>query len=313
MSGTKAFVYIGTLLIVCLLLMGGSPYPTVYFQMADPVADEYGYGTYQYPGNIAFKPYKGLFDLTGFKVWSEKPGEIYFDTGFEVVTNPWAAPEGFIHQNLRIFIDSQPDQGFTNLPQPGAEVRFNPAYGWDLCLKIVGWENSQLLVADGLKLKTWPLKTELLRDGRTIRAKVPESQIGCPQKSWNYYVMVGSYDGFGADFFRKVKAKKGEWVFGGGLDQEIEPQVMDILAPAKGPHSQTKQLSSFNRETGELAELTPVGLELGAKNHFFWIVAAGALIVLGAAVGLFRYQTNKISWFWVPKSRKPAATKICKI
>lgn len=305
MNRKSTFIHIFLIILVSLSLLGAAvAYPVVYFEMTDPVADEYGYGTYQYPGNIAFKPYKGLFDITGFKVWSEKPGEVCFDTTFKTVTNPWAAPEGFIHQNLRIFIDSKPQQGFTTLPQPGAGVRFNPKNGWDLGLKIVGWENSQLFTAEGEKVKMWPLKAELLGDGRTIRAKVATSQIGIPAKTWNYYVMVGSYDGFGEDFFRKVNQKRGEWVIGGGLDQAIEPQVLDILAPATGPYSQVAQLSSFARENGSLAMLTPVGLVQNRPNRWLWIVV---ILGLGAVAVFLITKSHKISWFWVPKIKKAAA------
>ncbi|HYH05034.1 MAG TPA: glucodextranase DOMON-like domain-containing protein [Bacillota bacterium] len=301
----STFIYICLWCLAGFCLLGAAAaYPVVYFQMSDPVADEYGYGTYQYPGNIAFKPYKGLFDITGFKVWSERTGEVCFDTTFGTVTNPWAAPEGFIHQNLRIFIDSQPQRGFTTLPQPGAGVRFNPKNGWDLGLKVVGWENSQLFTAEGNRVKMWPLKAELLGDGSTIRVKVATSQIGIPAPTWNYYVMVGSYDGFGEDFFRKVNQKRGEWVIGGGLDQALEPQVLDILAPATGPRSQVAQLSSFNRETGALAELSPVGLAQNAPNWWIWV---GGLLIAGSGLIWLLSKSNKISWFWVPKVKKAEA------
>ena len=139
------FLNLILLVVIALFLMGAAS-PEVYFQMTDPVGDEHGYGTYQYPSNIAFKPYVGLFDITEFKVWTDRKGQIYFDTTFGRITNPWMAPEGFIHQNLRIFIDSVPKEGAQILHHRGANVSFNPNYAWDLCLKIVGWGNSRLLV-----------------------------------------------------------------------------------------------------------------------------------------------------------------------
>jgi carbohydrate-binding DOMON domain-containing protein len=302
MAKRKALVYIWVAMALSVLLAGAG-YPAVYFEMADPAGDEYGYGSYQYPSNIAFKPYKGLFDITGFKVWSEKPGEIYFDTVFAANSNPWAAPEGYIHQNLRIFIDSRPGEGFANLPQRGAYARFNPKYAWDICLKLVGWENSQLLLAAGNRIKMWPLKTEVLGDGKSIRAKVATRLVGYPEKSWNYYVFVGSYDGFGEDFFRKVMRKNGEWVFGGGLDESIEPNIIDLLAPPKGRTNQIKQLSSFDRETGELAELEPVGSNIAIPG---WLIRGGwialVLLILGVAVIIW-FKPKKISWFWVPPTK----------
>lgn len=302
MARRKALLYIWITLGLSLLLIGAG-YPAVYFEMRDPAGDEYGYGSYLYPTNIAFKPYKGLFDITGFKVWSEKPGVIYFDTSFAANTNPWAAPEGFIHQNLRIFIDSRPGAGLVNLPQRGAYVSFDPKYAWDIGLKLVGWENSQLLLVKGNQIKMWPLKTEVLGDGRTIRAKVAATRTGYPEKRWNYYVFVGSYDGFGADFFRNVMQKQGEWVIGGGLDKLIEPNIMDLLAPPNGSRNQIKQLSSFNRETGALARLEPVGGGVATTN---WMLYCGwvALILLTlAGVVIVWVKPKQISCFWIRRSK----------
>lgn len=272
----------------------------VYFEMKDPLGDEYGYGSYRYPSNIAFQPYQGLFDITEFKVWSEKPGTIYFDTSFAKITNPWMAPEGFIHQNLRILVDSIPARGRTELPAKGAYVSFNPKFGWDFCLKVVGWGNSQIIVDDNGSFKQQPLKVEKLADNRTIRANVPESLIGTPNRKWKYYVLVGSFDGFGEDFFRKVKKDHGEWVIGGGLDQTIEPQVLDILANAGGRHKQAKQLKSFDIKSGKLATLHPVGYGgLTFRDQFGKFLILVGLAGLGYGIHQLAGKRRKVFWFWV--------------
>lgn len=279
----------------------GGEVSQVYFEMKDPLGDEHGYGTYRYPSNIAFQPYKGLFDITEFKVWRDNPETIYFDTSFVKITNPWVAPEGFIHQNLRIFVDSKSGSGQTELPKKGAYISFNPKYGWDFCLQVVGWGNSQLIIDDNGNLKQLPLKAEKLADNQTIRASVPESLIGMPDRKWKYYVLVGSFDGFGEDFFRKVKKEHTEWIIGGGLDETIEPQVMDILANAGGKHSQIKQLKSFDQNSGKLATLHPVGA--GLKFN----LSEGAdkvlilLVLVGLGYGLYRLipTRQRIIWFWV--------------
>lgn len=270
----------------------------VYFTMEDPLGDEHGYGTYRYPSNVAFQPYQGLFDIIEFKVWSEQPGTIYFDTTFAKVTNPWMAPEGFIHQNIRILVDSMPERGQTELPKKGAYVSFHPKFSWDFCLKVLGWGNSQVILDDNGKLKYQPLKAELLRDNRTIRAGVPESIIGKPDRNWKYYVLVGSFDGFGEDFFRKVRKDHGEWHFGGGLDQTGEPQVMDILAREHGSKSQSKQLKSFDLNTKKLAVLYPVGHStIGLPD---WLVKCFSFLVLGClGYGIYRFlRKGQIFWFW---------------
>lgn len=282
--------------------LGAAATPEVYFEMKDPLGDEHGYGAYRYPSNVAFQPYQGLFDITEFKVWGEKPGLIYFDTTFVKVTNPWIAPEGFIHQNLRIMVDSIPEQGQTELPKKGAYVSFNPKYGWDFGLKVVGWGNSQVILNENGTLKYLPLKSEILGDNRTIRASIQESVIGKPNRNWKYYVLVGSFDGFGEDFFRRVRKDHGEWNIGGGLDQTIEPQVMDILAFESGGQNQAKQLKSFDLKNNSLAILYPVGHGFIGLNLLGWLGKFFGLVVLGGlGYGIYRLscKQQKIFWFWI--------------
>lgn len=296
----RRLLTIGVTFGLALLLMGAA-YPRVYFKMSDPVGDDRGYGGYQYPTNIAFKPYQGLLDITGFNVWSEQDGQIYFDTSFARMSNPWMAPEGFIHQNLRIFIDYRPNEGMTVLPKPGAGVRFHPDYAWDACLRIAGWGNSEIFIFRDGELKRHSLKVSLVGEN-TIRAVVPVDTMGVPAGAWNYYVLVGSYDGFRDDFFRKITQNPEEWSIGGGKGAAVEPRVMDLLAPESGGHSQWNQLRSFNERRQELAELYPVGPRRNSIS--FWgavLRVAGVLVLLGCGYWGYRFFKNggNISWFWV--------------
>jgi len=295
----KIQVWLVLLFFSTTIALGSTP-SEIYFTMKDPLGDDYGYGTYRYPSNVAFQPYQGLFDITEFKVWSEQPGTIYFDTTFAKVTNPWIAPEGFIHQNIRIMVDHIPEQGQTELSKKGAYISFNPKSGWDLCLKVVGWGNSQVISDQNGELKYQPLKAELLGDNRTIRAIVPEALVGKPNRNWKYYVLVGSFDGFGEDFFRKVRKDHGEWHIGGGLDQIGEPQVMDILAYEKGSQSQVKQLKSFDLPNHKLAMLNPVGDRTISFNLLSWLGnSLGFLLVGSLGYGLYRLlRKGQIFWFW---------------
>ncbi len=274
--------------------------PEVYFEMKDALGDEHGYGTYQYPTNIAFKPYQGLFDITNFKVVPGDKGWVYFDTGFANITNPWVAPEGFIHENLRIFINKQPGRGLATLPYPGANIRFDPNYGWEVGLQIVGWGNSRLLILeDQHTIRVRPLKVELLQDGKTIRAFVPEQYIGIPQKNWRYYVFVGSYDGFGEDFFRKVDHQLGEWVVGGGLGKNLDPRILDLLAPEKGKYSQERQLRSFDTQDGKIAVVFPVGKANHSWDPVTWLYICLIIVCISGFTYLVIKKPRHISWFWI--------------
>lgn len=60
------FIYIGFMLIVFLsipILAQGN----IIFEVEDPLNDDYGPGTYQYPTNEAFHG-EGFFDITYFSI-----------------------------------------------------------------------------------------------------------------------------------------------------------------------------------------------------------------------------------------------------
>jgi carbohydrate-binding DOMON domain-containing protein len=313
---TKLFLVFLPLLLFMTCLTGAADStnsgPPVYFEMKDPAGDEHGYGSYHYPSNIAFKPYQGLFDITEFKVLPGDKGAdlkepmVYFDTRFAKVTNPWVAPEGFIHQNLRIFVNKQQGQGLTVLPHPGANVKLDPQYGWEIGLRIVGWGNSQLLtLEDQHTIRVRSLKVELLSDQHTIRAFVPEQYIGIPQKNWHYYVLVGSYDGFGEDFFRKVAKNSAEWIIGGSSGLNIEPRVLDLLAAPNGSHNQEKQLRSFDPRLGQFAVIYPVGRDNLKLDPVTWLYIC-LLILCISGITYLATKTRRISWFWVRQDEKKA-------
>lgn len=264
----------------------------VYFEMEDPSGDDYGPGTYLYPKNESFSPYSGLFDLTRFKVWSdlEQNDEVIFDLTFGAMSNPWAAPEGFIHQVINIYIDTVPGGGRLETFKPGALVRFPQDQGWEIFLRGVGWQGSACYYLDTVgTVSGIPVYAALLGDGHTVRLRVSRQLIGEPQKTWGYYVLIGSYDGFGPDNFRTVGSSVGEWHFGGGTDQSLNPNVIDMLAQRGGQMRQEKQLSGYSVEEGTFTVIYPVREGSGS---FFPVIGwiAGLLIVaagLGILVGRF--------------------------
>ncbi|MGE5529461.1 MAG: glucodextranase DOMON-like domain-containing protein [Patescibacteria group bacterium] len=286
------------LAVICLPALAGTGGD---FSLADPAGDDFGPGTYIYPKNPAFEPYRGLFDLTSFSV-AEAGGFIHFDLDFADLRNPWRAPEGFSHQQVEIYIH-RGGGGRTETLRPGAYVSFSPRYPWDVMLRAAPWESSEIVLTGANGKEARHELQAGLAGPRRIRLPVPADLIGRPAASWRYYVLVGSYDGFGPDFFRPVMAKPGEWHFGGGRDDAAEPQVLDILAPERGAYSQVKQLGGYDPARKKKAELMPVGPGFmpGAGGGFPWTLAAVLLAAL-AAVGW---------WFWyAPEGLRGKATAL---
>lgn len=290
----------GLIIIALISLMGASAGPEIFFCQDDPSGDDYGPGTYIYPKNIAFEPYKGLFDLKEFRVWREKEKVVYFDLKFAKLTNPWAAPEGFIHPIVHIYIDSRPG-GQIVTATPGPDVRFKPEFAWDICIIGAGWGNSRLITYDEADEQIVQPLTAQVIGGQTVRLETPVTLLGVPNRRWRYYVAVGSYDGFGPGLFRDVQSRDGEWNFGGGSDNRGEPRILDLLAPNRGSNSQEQQLRF--KTPGEPVILTPVGY--GFTTGFRW----GKQLVYGIIAVLFfiglclAWHSGRIVIFWHSKDQ----------
>ncbi|HEX2953958.1 MAG TPA: glucodextranase DOMON-like domain-containing protein [Bacillota bacterium] len=283
--------------LLLLFMIGAKSGPEIFFEMPDPIGDDFGPGSYLYPRNIAFEPYKGLFDLRNFKVWREKPESIYFDLKMTKITNPWAAPEGFIHPVIHVYIDARPGGEILQATH-GPNVRFSPKYGWEFCLIAAGWGNSRIIAFDeGGKPIVEGLNAELLSDQSTIRLTVPATFTGVPSPKWRYYVLVGSYDGLGPGLFRDIRKQEGEWAFGGGSDAKNEPRVLDLLAPEKGEFSQENQLRVDPQKGGGIM-LTPVGD--GLTSGFRWWPQAGWMALIAAVVAglVWAWRSGRIFIFW---------------
>lgn len=288
----RVFLWVALFLAIQAVPVFGAP--RVYFEMDDPTGDDYGPGTYLYPKNPAFSPFSGLFDLTRFRVWSDpdEGDDVIFDLSFGAMSNPWVAPEGFIHQLINIYIDTQPGKGRVETFKPGALVRFPDDQGWEVFIRGAGWDGSACYYLDPAgNMVSSPVHANLQDDGHTVRLRVPRCAAGIPETGWGYYVFVGGYDGFGTDNFRAVTGKAGEWSFGGGRTPGVDPPIIDLLAPRGGKMRQEHQLNSFDAKGGTHATIYPVRVGGGR-----FIPAAGWLaggLVFLAGLG---YLAARMGW-----------------
>lgn len=240
------------------------------FEMADRSGDDYGMGSLVYPTHDAFAPYRDLFDLTSFTVSID--GEyLLFDLSFSQITNPWKAPEGFFHQHILVFINTGNGTGVKRYDPLGFEL--NQPY--DYVVRIAPWSLSNLRDYEGNIQAQLIVETI---DPQTIRAYIPLENLHVPKRSWQYAVLVGSYDAFGRDLFREVLVKNTEWEFGGGGSWPF----VDILAPSFGKVRQQEQLKSgvfyFQNHRGDT---NPYHLCL------LWLILVLLLFALG---GCFFYR-----------------------
>ncbi len=267
------------------------PSIVTYFEASDPEGDDYGPGSYIYPRNLAFKPYEGLFDLLNFRV-SGNDEFIFFDLKVKNITNPWSAPEGFIHPVIHVYIDT--DEGGRIKPLNEAlGVEFSPQYAWEYCLEGIGWESSMITYLNSQgELESMRISAQFIPEQHLIRLSVPMEVMGKPQKKWKYYVLIGSYDGFGPGFLREVRMEPGDWFFGGGSGDGAEPRVIDLLAPPEGKYSQERQLE-YPKKDGKPVIIYPINIKTG--------IAWGYIMfpILLLIVGFLVKKRLTIFGFWL--------------
>jgi len=250
-----------------LLLAGGnsaladSQVPRqVLFKMEDPRGDDRGPGTYVYPKGPVFDPRHGLYDLTSFLVEVDDTNYYFYFTFAEKLSNPWGAPEGFSHQRIALYIDSLPDQGRSETWREGAFVDFDPRHGWEYFVDVTGWHKAAVYTWNQRKNEQGWRQGLLVRrsDEKTVEVVIPREALDEHPETWAYYVLIGSQDPIGPDGWRPVLAKATELQFGGGTDTNLDPNVLDLLAPASGELSQSRQLGAYSIELQQLAVVAPV-------------------------------------------------------
>ena len=275
----------------------------VMFEMQDPAGDDYGPGTYTYPTNIAFSPGRGHYDLINFKVFQDDD-YVFFDFEFTLLDNTWQADEGFSHQLIDLYIDTGEEGGRTDAFNVGPNVSFSPEHPWNVYIRVAPWKSSLFHACKTPETTTADVRpnfsVERVPSTNIIRAMVDKKLIGDVDASWNYYVLVGSYDGYGLDCYRPVEKEAGAWVFGGGSGDGKSPNVIDILAEESGKYSQHNQLTkSSSGDPQAFAELFPVNSgangSSGSKRGLIMIFGAVAVVGAGAVLVKMRSRSRKRS------------------
>ncbi len=243
------------LFVICFTCYAGAEDGVIY-STTDPAGDDYGPGTYEYPENKVFKPYQGLFDITGFKIKEEDENYIFiFDFG--KITDPWDSKFGFSLPLLELYIDNEAG-GEDSLFQEGANIRLDHDHPWNKLIKISGWwvrvfspgdlseENDKFLFeADDFPGTIDDCDVEVI-DNR-INVRINKKYIG-PVSGSYIYLMVGSFDPFGLDHFRDVNSDSSDWAFyfKGDGNPDFAPRVIDLLLSSR--YDQKEILANFDEE-----------------------------------------------------------------
>ena len=259
------------------------------FAMDDPIGDDHGAGSIVYPLDAAFYPHRELLDLRRYEVW-EAGDQLRFEFLLGRITNPFHSPEGFYHPRIDVYLSLGGANGKTETLEEGPGVRFSPRWPWHVWLRVAPFGESALV--------TWnendptptrhPVFVEAVPDEGRIRVDVSAALLPRPQRSWRHYVLIGSFDGFGADGYRRGESEPSRWLLGGV--QQGDALVVDLLAPRLGPHSQRAQLS--RRDGPPVIQPVGGGSAAGAATGRAWAVGAALIIALWASLHFHRRRAS---------------------
>jgi glucoamylase len=208
---------------------------TPVLDISDPVGDDNGPGTYQYPTSSAFTA--GSFDLTRMLV-SQDGTNVYIQVTLRTLVPTFGNTFGA--QLLDVFVRNPTAHSFsTAAPFTSFNYTIAPAAGWSQRLEAQGFAPPVWVDPSGNSLGT----AQFVANGPTATATfiLPQSTFGTVVPGWTFTVALTGQDGFSPDQARAFTATPGAFTFGvcatGGtspicsVDPATVPKVMDTVTP----------------------------------------------------------------------------------
>jgi hypothetical protein len=223
----------------------------VLFSCLDPVGDDKGPGTYQYPLMDSFE--KGAFDINYFSLARESEHYV-FTIGIYGRINNSLIEKRFSsrdrlplrkwnYQLFDIYIDTDGkfDSGETR-SLPGRDILFDPAGAWEHVVivsprpsenvfSIMDQRGEIIALSDMYKKIIVPDNIDV-RDSKFI-IRIPIEKFNSPfSDNWSVQVLSMGYEEYDTErefMNKRIRSFADSWGFGGGSDNYGGPNVMDIL------------------------------------------------------------------------------------
>jgi alpha-amylase/alpha-mannosidase (GH57 family) len=226
--------------------------------VADPLGDDHGPGTYLYPTDNVFKP--GNFDITNFQVGTDDENIVFRFTMAGPVDNVWDGTNGVSLQTFDIYIDSVEGEGGAAF-LPGRNLAAAEGMAWDYAITVEGWESKIFRPGEeGPTEIAGPADFQVITDPgqQKVTVRVPKSILGDNPEAWRYAAMVMSQEGFpstGVLRIRDVAPSAEQWRIGGAPGGTTNhTRVLDLVWPEEG--QQEAWMSDYAQSTADQTDLT---------------------------------------------------------
>ena len=232
---------------------------TIFLEVEDPLNDDYGPGSYTYPGDAVFSG--GNFDITLFQAGYDDENIVFRFSMQGAVENPWDSPNGLSIQTMDIYIDQDNGQSGEVNMLPGRNLAFQEGYAWDYAITIEGWEAGIFVPGSGGPEKVAASSQFMIltdADQRRVTVRIPKSLLGDNPSEWHYAAVVLGQEGFpsgGVMRVRDVNPVSEQWRFGGAPSGTTNhTRVIDLVWPIEG--EQEAWLSDFSPNSAPQGQLT---------------------------------------------------------
>ncbi|MBV0925836.1 DUF3459 domain-containing protein [Halomicroarcula limicola] len=231
---------------------------TLLKRWEDPAGDDHGPGSYTYPTNATFDD--GTFDLTGVELY-EDDGRYqfvyYLDTS---VVNPWSGPNGFSFQTMQIYLRDPSADGTvpsTTTAREGVWAEFEAPYHYRVWAE--GWR-ARIEDANGESVASEAVSAAAYADRDAIAVSFPKETIGDVTEMETMPLLLGQ-SGSDPGRIRPVAASASKWRFGGGRDDRMDPNIIDMVAPEG-----TTQANALSYSANERAVLPFLSAPAGGED-----------------------------------------------
>jgi glucoamylase len=211
---------------------------TQVFSVTDPVGDDNGPGTFQYPTATDFQP--GAFDLTGVSV-NQTASDVYLTVSIKNLASTFG--NAFGAQLLDIYVhDPSATDTSTAAAFPTRNYTIAPADAWSERLELQGFASPVWVNPSGSSLGS----AQMIEDqpAGTVTLVLPTSAFGTVGAGWTFTLGLTGQNGFSSDQARGFTQPAGADTFGvcpAGDTAAIcskapstMPEVIDTITPTGG-------------------------------------------------------------------------------
>jgi alpha-amylase/alpha-mannosidase (GH57 family) len=232
---------------------------TPILTVIDPERDDYGPGSYTYPGDSVFGP--RAYDIVEFAVAEDDNNLIFRFTFGGSLNNSWGAPNGMGIHTLDVYIDAAP--GGERKLLPGRNAALPEESGWEFAVWAEGWTPGLYGPPTAESPEPVPLgdasTLNIISDAgqNRITIRVPKQVLAdalgqsleaLDPSSWGYLGVVLSQEGFPASGVwrvREILQSSEQWRFGGAPADTNHTRIIDVAYPADFTPTQEEALSAY--------------------------------------------------------------------